>query len=56
MSRSLVSNMYRLARLTNTASAIASGNPERMMRRGRNIVIGRAAARAGIWRVLWGRW
>ena len=51
--RSLVSDLYRAARLANDASALASGNPHRIARRAKNKIIGRAAARAGIWRALW---
>ncbi|MGH2466699.1 MAG: hypothetical protein ACRDGL_03085 [Candidatus Limnocylindrales bacterium] len=54
-SRGLVSNMYRAARLANDVSTLASGNPHRIARRARNKIIGRAMARSGIWRLLWGR-
>lgn len=47
-------NLYRLARNVQTAKAVASGGPKTIARRGKNIVIGRALARAGIWRRLWG--
>jgi hypothetical protein len=46
-------NLYRLARVVNTVSVVASGNPKRIARRGKNIVIGRALARAGVWGRLW---
>ncbi|HVA87228.1 MAG TPA: hypothetical protein VNF73_13055 [Candidatus Saccharimonadales bacterium] len=52
--RGLVSNMYRAARLANDASTLASGNPNRIARRVRNRIVGRALARAGFWRLLWG--
>jgi hypothetical protein len=45
--------LYRAARISNNVSAIASGNPKRVARRARNIVVGRALGRAGIWRRLW---
>ena len=54
MSRSLTSQLYSLARTVNTASALTSGNPTRMARRGKNIILGRAMRRAGVWRALWG--
>lgn len=54
MARSLTSQLYRAARISNTLSAIASGNPHRMARRGANIVIGRTAARLGLFRLLFG--
>ncbi len=51
--RSFVSEMYRMARLANDASVLASGNPHRIARRTRNVVLGRALGRAGLWRALW---
>jgi hypothetical protein len=54
-SRGLVSNMYHAARLANDISVIASGNPNRIARRARNKIVGRALARGGLWRLLWGR-
>jgi hypothetical protein len=54
-SRGLVSNLYRTARLANDVSVLASGNPHRMARRARNKIVGRAIARGGFWRLLWGR-
>jgi len=62
--RGLVSQLYRTARLANDVSAITSGNPHRiitsgnphrMARRAKNKIVGRAMARAGLWRLLWGR-
>jgi hypothetical protein len=50
---SLSRNLYRAARLARTAEAVGSGNPRRIRRRGKNIVVGRALARAGFWRWLW---
>ena len=50
---SLSRNLYRAARLARTAEAVGSGNPRRIRRRGTNIVVGRALARAGVWRWLW---
>ena len=51
--RGLVSNLYRAARMANDVTTLASGNPHRIAGRPKNKIIGRAAARAGIWRVLW---
>jgi hypothetical protein len=53
--RSLVSQLYRTARLANDLSMVASGNPHRIARRAKNKIVGRAMARAGIWQMLWGR-
>lgn len=50
---SLTSSLYKAARLSNTISAAASGKPRRIARRGKNIVVGRALGRAGVWRRLW---
>jgi hypothetical protein len=54
-SRGLVSNMYRAARLANDVSVLASRNPNRIARRARNKIVGRALARGGFWRLLCGR-
>lgn len=51
--RSLTSQLFRAARLSVTASALASGNSKRIATRGKNIVVGRALAHAGFWRRLW---
>jgi hypothetical protein len=53
--RGLVSNLYRTARLANDVSALASGNPHQIARRAKNKIVGRALARGGFWRMLWGR-
>ena len=50
---SLTSALFRAARLSATARAIASGDPKRIGRRGKNILLGRALGRAGLWRRLW---
>ena len=52
--RSLVSQLYRTARLANDVSALASGNPHRIARRATNKLIGRTMARGSFWRLLWG--
>ena len=52
-SRSLVSQMYRAARVWNDVSTIASGNPKRIARRAKNKIVGRSVARAGLWKLLW---
>lgn len=44
--------LYRLARGVNTAHALA--NPHRAPRRAKNILLGRALGRAGVWGKLWG--
>lgn len=51
--RGLVSQMYGAARLVNDASTLASGNPNRIARRVKNKVLGRALGRMGLWRLLW---
>lgn len=45
--------MYAAARLANDVSTLASGNPNRIVRRAKNKIIGRALGRAGLWRLLW---
>jgi hypothetical protein len=52
--RSITSQLYKAARLSATTRAIASGNPRRISRRAVNIAKGRALARAGFFRWLWG--
>jgi hypothetical protein len=44
-------NLYKLARIMNTANAIA--HPKRLPRRVKNIILGRALGRVGFWRWLW---
>ena len=51
--RSLSSQLYRAARIANDVEAVESGNPKRVVRRARNVVVGRALGRAGLWRRLW---
>ena len=51
--RSLVSGLYRTARLANDFSVLGSGNPRRITRRAKNKIVGRALGRAGLWRMLW---
>lgn len=51
--RSFTSQLYRAARLSSTISAVASGKPRRVATRGKNIILGRALGRAGVWRKLW---
>jgi hypothetical protein len=51
--RSLTSQLYRAARISNNLRAVASGSPRRMAHRARNVAIGRVLARAGVWRRLW---
>jgi hypothetical protein len=51
--RSFTSQLYRAARLSNNISAAASGNPRRVVRRAKNVVVGRALGRGGLWRWLW---
>lgn len=50
---SLTRSLYRAARISSNISAVASGKPSRVARRGKNIVVGRALGRAGVWRSLW---
>ena len=45
--------LFKAARLSATATAVASGHPRKIARRGKNIVVGRAMASAGAWRRLW---
>ncbi len=49
----LVSFLFRLARLSADAKAVASGDPKRIGRRAKNKLAGRLLGPAGIWRRLW---
>ena len=48
--RTLTSQLYRAARLSATGRAIRTGH---VPRRAKNIIVGRALGRAGVWRWLW---
>jgi len=50
---SWVSELYKLARTANTVNTLASGDPKRVTRRVKNIVVGRTLRRLGLWRWLW---
>lgn len=49
----LASKLYRAARVVNNVETLASGNPRRIARRGKNIAVGRLLGRAGFWSRLW---
>ena len=51
--RSLSSQLFRAARIADDVEAVESGNPKRVARRAKNIAVGRALGRAGLWRRLW---
>ena len=51
--RSIVSTLFRIARMADDVSTVASGNPRRMTRRVKNKALGRALRRGGFWRWLW---
>lgn len=45
--------LFKAARVVDDVEAVESGNPKRMARRAKNIAVGRALGRAGVWRRLW---
>ena len=45
-----VSSLYRIARVINTTKALASGDPNRIARRAKNVAVGRLLGRTKIWR------
>jgi len=49
----LTSALYKAARISNDLEALTSGKPSKMLRRGKNKLIGRGLGKAGIWRRLW---
>jgi len=51
--RSLSSQLFRAARITDDIEAAASSNPKRIGRRAKNVAVGRALRKAGVWRRLW---
>jgi hypothetical protein len=52
--RSLSSQLFKAAaRITDDVEAAAFGNPKRIARRAKNVALGRALGRAGVWRRLW---
>ncbi|MHB8492270.1 MAG: hypothetical protein ACYDA6_08690 [Solirubrobacteraceae bacterium] len=48
--KTLTSTLYRAARLSATGRAIRTGKAPR---RAKNIAVGRALGKAGVWRRLW---
>jgi uncharacterized membrane protein YbaN (DUF454 family) len=48
----LSSWLYKTARMANNIESIAE--PKRAPRRAKNIIVGRALAKVGFWRWLWG--
>ena len=50
---SLRRSLYRSARILGDVEAVGSGNPERIARRAKNKIVGRALGRSGFWRSLW---
>lgn len=57
MSKCLTSELFRVARLAASGRAVrksvATGSFKPVARRGKNIIIGRSMARAGVWRAIW---
>jgi hypothetical protein len=51
--RTLTSQLYRAARVSNDVSALMSGSPRRITHRARNRAVGRMLGRAGMWKALW---
>lgn len=45
--------LFKAARVVDDVEAVESGNPKRIARRAKNIAVGRAFGRAGVWRRLW---
>jgi hypothetical protein len=54
---SLTSMLFRAARASDDARAVRrtfqTGDPRYVVRRGKNIVVGRELGKAGVWKGLW---
>jgi hypothetical protein len=50
MAKSLTSQLYKAARLSASGRAVRKGS---VGRRAKNIIVGRALGRTGVWRKLW---
>jgi hypothetical protein len=53
---SLSRDLYKAARISRDIEVLSTGDPEKIGRRIRNKLVGRALARAGVWNKLWGKW
>jgi hypothetical protein len=51
--RSLSSKLFRAARVVDDVEAVETGDPKRMARRAKNVAVGKALGKAGVWRRLW---
>lgn len=51
--KSLSSQLFKAARITDDIEAAASGNPKRIERRAKNVAVGRTLRKAGVWKRLW---
>ena len=49
----ITSTLFKLARMSADMKALASGDPRRIARRGKNKLLGRTLTKGGIWRRLW---
>lgn len=49
----LTSFLFKAARVSADAEALASGDPERIARRVKNKLVGRLLGRLGVWQRLW---
>jgi hypothetical protein len=51
--RSLSSQLFTAGRIMDDVEAAGSGNPKRIIRRVKNVTVGRTLRRTGVWPKLW---
>jgi hypothetical protein len=55
MAKSFASSLFKMARTVDNVETVASGNPEKIARRAKNVALGRTLAKKGFWKMLFGK-